>query len=206
METIQKTTSWRVAGGLVLILIGTLFLLGNVIGVETMRFAGPVMVLAFGGIFFVGMILGGRQTGALAIPGSMFVILGLMLLVQTILDAGESWAYAWALFAPAGVGVGLVVFSWWSAKPELKRPGYILITIGLTIFVVFGMFFETLFGLFDSSMSGTLVLSFGLIGLGVLLLLGRLVRWRGLIEWLPPHNEVRSRGEEKSLATKVVEQ
>jgi len=206
MDTVQKTDSWRVVGGLVLILIGALFLLGNLMGTETMRFAGPLMTLAFGSIFFVGMFLGGKQTGALAIPGSMFVILGLMLLVQTLLDAGATWAYAWALFAPAGVGVGLVIFSWWSVKPELKRPGYILIAIGLMIFIAFGVFFETLFGLFGSRLSGSLVLPLGLIGLGIFLLLGRLVRWRGLLEWLPPHNEVHSRGEEKGLEVKVVEQ
>lgn len=204
MDTIQQSKTWRVVGGLVLILIGTLFLLGNLIGVQTMAFAGPLMVLVFGSVFFVGMFAGGRQTGALAIPGSMFVILGLMLLVQNILDAGESWAYAWSLFAPAGVGVGLVIYSWWSVKPELKRPGYILITIGLVIFIVFGMFFEAFFGLFGSGMSNTVLLSLGLIGLGVLLLVGRMVRLHGIIEWLPPHNEARQDGDERALTRKAV--
>ena len=186
MDTTQHSTTWRVAGGLVLILIGALFLAGNVIGLDTMRFAPPLMVLAFGGIFFVGMVVGGKQTGALAIPGSMFVILGMMLMAQTWFDIGESWAYAWALFAPAGVGVGLIVFSWWSTKPELKRPGYILVAIGLTIFVVFGMFFEAFFGV---GMNGTVLLSFLMIGLGLLLLVGRLLRWNDLIDRLPPHSQ-----------------
>jgi hypothetical protein len=190
METVQKTTTWRVAGGLVLILIGTLFLLGNVLGLEAMKFAPPLMVLAFGGIFFVGMVVGGKQTGALAIPGCMFVILGLMLTLQAVLDVAQSWAYAWALFAPGGVGVGLVVFSWWSDKPELKRPGYILISIALVIFVAFGMFFETLFSLSGSGLNGTVILALGLMGVGVLLLLGRLLRWNDLLDRLPPHSHV----------------
>jgi hypothetical protein len=143
-------------------------------------------------MFFVGMFLGGKNVGGLAIPGSMFVILGLTMLAQSVFANWTSWSYTWAMFAPAGVGVGLVIFSWWSDKPNLKRPGYTLIAIGLGIFLVFGTFFEAMFGLFGYNMSGSVVLSLALIGLGVVVLFGRFISWNEIINRLPPHNELKA--------------
>jgi hypothetical protein len=90
------------------------------------------------------------------------------------------------------VGVGLVIFSWWSDKPDLKRPGYTLILIGLILFFAFGAFFELLFGAFGSGFSGSLILPLALIGFGVLLLFGRFIHWQQLVEQLPPHNEIKN--------------
>lgn len=186
MNTTHKTSSPGFIGGVILILLGVLFFATNWLQVSV---TGPLFVIAFGAMFFVGMVLGGKNVGGLAIPGSMFVMLGLILFAQSVLEHYESWAYAWTLFAVTGVGIGLVIFSWWSDKPQLKRPGYTLILIGVILFFVFGAFFEMLFGLFDSNISGSFVLPLALIALGVLMLLGRFIHWQQFIEQLPPHNE-----------------
>jgi len=202
MHAISRSHSWNIVGGLVLILIGMLFLLGNVVGVQTWELAGPLMMLLFGGIFFVGMFMGGRHTGALAIPGSMFVILGLLMTADALFDLGPGWASAWALFAPAGVGVGLLVYSGWSVKPELKRAGYILILIGLAIFLGFGLLLGTFFG---ASMTTTVWLALGLIGLGTLLMVGRVVQWGNVLDRLPPRfdtNQPAVQDETKALEVK----
>lgn len=191
MNTLQKPNSVGVIGGLVLITLGVLFLLGNLMRVDIMGALWPLIVVAFGAMFFVAMFMQGKSAGGLAIPGSMFVVLGLILFAQSVFGNWESWAYSWSLFAIAGVGIGLVIFSGWSDKPQLKRPGYTMIVLGLIFFVVFGTFFETLFGLFGSGMRGGLWLPLVLIGFGVVLLFGRILNWNQLIEKLPPHNELK---------------
>lgn len=189
MNTIHKPTSGGLIGGVLLILLGVLFFIGNLFRLDLGSAMGPVFVIAFGAIFFAGMIAGGKSAGGLAIPGSMFVMLGLTFLAQTFLGNWESWAYAWALFAVCGVGIGLVIFSWWSDKPNLKRPGYTLILIGVILFFAFGVFFETLFGAFGFGVTASPILPIALISLGVLLLVGRMVNWQQLLERLPPHND-----------------
>lgn len=188
MNATLKTNRAGFVGGILLILLGLLFFAGNLLGVNVWGAVAPLFVIAVGAVFFVGMVIGGKGTGGLAIPGSILVMLGLVMLAQLVMDHWESFAYAWSLFAVAGVGIGLVIFSWWSDKPQLKRPGYILILIGLILFFAFGFFFELLFGLLGSNASGW-VMPLGLIALGVLLLVGRVIPWNELIDQLPPHNK-----------------
>jgi len=44
---------------------------------------------------------------ASVIPGSIITIAGLVLAVQNTFDLFATWAYAWALVAPGGVGLGI---------------------------------------------------------------------------------------------------
>ncbi len=171
------SNSGRMIGGVILIGIGLLALLGNMFSFDAWHYVWPFFVIGFGLAFFAGMFAGGKSTGALAIPGSIFTITGLLLFWQNAFNYYQSWAYAWALVAPMGVGIGMFIFSGWSDKPELRQPARILVTIGLILFVVGGAFFEMIFHgwLFGSSVNivGPLLL----IGLGVLILFGRSFSW-----------------------------
>ena len=187
MNTTQKQTAASLIGGLILIGLGGLFLLGNLISVDFWGVLWPLFIVAFGIAFFVGMVAGGKTAGGLAIPGSMFVVLGLIFLAQQLLGHWESWSYAWSLFVFGGIGIGLLINSWWSDKPQLKRSGYTMIALGLIFFLVFGTFFEALFGLFGIGFTGATWWPLVLIVVGVLLILGRFINWSGLIDQLPPH-------------------
>ncbi len=176
-----------VIGGIALIVLGVLFLLNEFLRIDIFSSLWPLFVILFGVAFFVGMVLGGRQAGGMAIPGSMFVILGLILLAQNSFGAWASWSYAWALFAPTGVGVGIVIQSWWSDKPELKREGYKVVGIGLLLFLIFGSVFEMLLNITGLSGFGNLAWPLVLIVLGLVLLFGRLVNLSHLVDLLPPH-------------------
>ncbi len=187
MNTNQRQTTASVVGGLILIALGALFLIGNLIRVDIWGALWPVLIMAFGVAFFIGMVAGGKTAGGLAIPGSMFVVLGVIFLAQQLLGHWESWSYAWSLFVFGGIGIGLLINSWWSNKPELKRSGYIMITLGIIFFMVFGTFFEALYGLFGIGFVGNALWPLMLIFAGVLLLFTRLINLNTLIDRLPPH-------------------
>lgn len=156
--------------GLVLIGLGALFLLGQVIQINTLRMILPFFFLLPGVLFFVAMALGGKTTGPLAIPGSIVTTAGLILLFQGITGYYASWAYTWALILPAAVGIGLIIHGMYSNEPRLIHNGRRLLTTGLVLFLCFGAFFEIL--IFRST-AGSIVWPGLMIVLGAYLLLRR---------------------------------
>src|SRR5436853_3118630 len=108
--------------GMLFVGLGILFLLEQLTGFQFFHFLWPLLFVAVGLVFFAAMFSGGPNVGGLAIPGSMFVMLGLVFLYQNAFNHFESWAYAWALVAPTGVGIGLCIFGWWSSRLELRAP------------------------------------------------------------------------------------
>ncbi len=180
----------RLIGGLFLIGIGVLALFGNILNFDTWHYLWPFFIIAFGLAFFVGMFIGGKSVGGLAIPGTLFTMTGLLLLFQNTFGFWESWAYAWALIAPGGVGIGLLIFARWSDKPELIRPGRILILIGLLIFIIGGALFEFSFGILSFTHGGAYLGPLVLILIGVLLLLGRGFSWLVGPEYKPSTSSI----------------
>ena len=162
-------------GGVFLIGLGILFLIGQFLGVSVWTYLWPFFIIGFGLLFFAGMLAAGRDNdaGAMAILGSLFVMLGLIFLYQVIFNHWASWAYVWSLLAPTSVGIGLMIYSWWSHRPLLRQPGLILITIGLILFVVLGGFFELIIGFVGIQTPGRILWPVALILLGVFLLVGR---------------------------------
>ena len=130
--------------GVILILAGVLFLLSRIAGMNGWGAFWPFIIIAIGAAFFVGMALGGRSAGVLAIPGSIIVMVGLILLLQNWLAIWETWAYAWTLIVCA-VGLGIAFFGMWSDQPDLRNSGWSLARLGLVLFVVFGVLFEFIF-------------------------------------------------------------
>lgn len=132
--------------GLLLILAGVFFLVSRWSGFNRWETLWPFIIIAFGGLFFIGMILGGKTAGALAVPGSILVTIGLILLFQSLFDYYQSWAYAWALIV-ASVGVGTAIYGMWSGQPDLRRSGWSLAGLGVVLFIVFGAIFEFIFSI-----------------------------------------------------------
>ncbi|MBN1429005.1 MAG: hypothetical protein JXB07_11515 [Anaerolineae bacterium] len=156
--------------GLMLIGFGGLFLLGQVLHVGTLQLMLPFFFILPGILFFVGMIMGGKTAGPLAIPGSIVMAAGLILLFQGFARYYQSWAYAWALVFPASVGVGFMLHGKYSDESRLVQTGRRWLTVGLAIFLGAGAFFELL--IFSNS-AGRVVLPVLMIGLGAYLLLRR---------------------------------
>ncbi len=166
-------------GGLFLIGLGLFFLLAQFLNLAVWRYLWPFFIVGFGMLFFAGMVLTGREgsTGGLAIPGSLFVTMGLIFFFQTVSNHWASWAYAWTLLAPTSIGVGLMIHGWWNNRTQMYQPGLILIGLGIAMFVIFGGFFELVIGIAGFASPARILWPLMLIALGVVLLIGRGLRW-----------------------------
>jgi hypothetical protein len=78
---------------------------------------------------------------------------GVVLLLQSITGAWASWAYAWALVAPTGPGLGMWLVGTLKNRAQLVKSGSNLIRVGLIIFVVAAAFFELLIGISGSGLN-----------------------------------------------------
>jgi urea transporter len=130
--------------GVLLIAAGVLFLLSRLAGFSGWGAFWPYIIIGVGAAFFIGMALGGRNAGVLAIPGSIIVMVGLILLLQNWMAIWETWAYAWTLIVCA-VGLGIAFYGMRSNQPDLRNSGWSLARLGLVLFVVFGVLFEFIF-------------------------------------------------------------
>ncbi len=161
--------------GMVLVGLGTLFLLGQLFRIDLWAFLWPFFIIVPGLLFFVGMLLCGRAAGPLAIPGSIVTMVGLLLLYQSVTNHWESWAYAWALIFPTAVGIGLMINGHWSGIDHLVKTGKKWMVTGVVILLVSGTIFELLFNL-SGGLIGNVIWPALLIALGVYLLVSRTVR------------------------------
>ncbi len=174
----HNSSRWGIWAGVALIGLGMFFLLDQFLPVAIMGFLWPLIILAGGAAFFFGMFAGGRALGALAIPGSIITTIGLILFIQNLFGLWYTWSYAWALII-SGVGVGLVIFGNWSDLPDLRRAGRVVISVGLVLFFVFGLFFTMIASLSGIHNSGGVLWAVLLILVGVYMIFGRtfLGRW-----------------------------
>ena len=139
--------------GIVLVVLGALFLVAALLGAGVWRVVWPLLIIVPGLVFFLLMVVAGKEAGALAIPGSIVTITGLILLYQNVSHHWVSWAYLWTLVSPTGVGVGLLIWGLWSGRESIARAGWIVAKVGFALFVVFGLFFELILNISGSGMA-----------------------------------------------------
>src|SRR5215204_1590588 len=133
--------------GLLLIVLGVLFLIGRMISVDVERLAWPFFVIALGVLVFFFSLARGNQAGErLAMLGSAVTMVGTILLLQNTFDYFQSWAYAWALVFPTSVGVGQIIYGSIKHRAEMTATGRRLAVVGIILFVVLAVFFEFVIG------------------------------------------------------------
>ena len=98
------------------------------------------------GLLLLGWGLVGRVKG-LSIAGSVVTITGLLLFYQALTGHYASWAYAWALVAPGGVALGLILYGIVADVPDDVRAGSRLLLIAAGLFAAGLLFFEVLIGI-----------------------------------------------------------
>jgi hypothetical protein len=164
-----------IALGVVLVVVGLFYLAVQVADVDLSSFGWPLFIIIPGlTLLIVGFASLG--TGA-AIPGGILLMVGLVLAYQNSTGNWSSWAYAWALVAPGGVGVGLFLQGLRERNVGLIRQGRSLMFIALVIFLIGFVFFESILNL--SGISDIPIVKAALPALLIIvgiLLLGRSIR------------------------------
>ncbi len=164
--------NWQLYLGIVLVVTGGLFLADLFLPIRIMRFFWPLLIVLFGLTFIVGMLVAGRPGSGLAIPGAIITTAGLLLFIQNTFHLWVTWAYAWALLICA-TGLGLLIMNAYHKKVGLRRAGGLLIGIGLTLFVVFGVLFEIILNISGSGIYSGIFLGGGLVLLGLFVVFSR---------------------------------
>jgi hypothetical protein len=111
---------------------------------------------------------------SLLVIGAVVAGTGVILLVQSIYDYYQSWAYAWTLL-PMFAGAALYYAGDWRHDASQRALGKRFIEWSAAGFVAFGAVFELL--IFSGGHSwGRIVLPLALIGFGMLILVRRSVQ------------------------------
>jgi hypothetical protein len=174
----RRTGGSGAALGIVLVVVG-LFALGVVeFGVDLTQYGWPLFVIIPGLTLLVVGFLGGGA-GA-SVPGGIVTMLGLVLAYQSSTGDWPSWAFAWSLVAPGGVGLGLYLQALRDRDPVMLRRGRTLIFIAAMIFMIGFVFFESILGIsgMDYGIFGKAALPALLIVIGLILLVRSIQRSR----------------------------
>jgi hypothetical protein len=165
-----RRTGSSMALGIVLVVVG-LFALGVVMfGVDLTQYGWPLFVIIPGlTLLVIGFV--GLGAGA-SIPGGMITMLGLVLAYQSSTGDWPSWAFAWALIVPGGLGLGMYLQALKDRDPAALRRGRALMFVGGMIFLIGFVLFESILGIsnMDYGGFGKAALPLLLIVIGIVLL------------------------------------
>ena len=133
------------------------------------QFGWPLLIV-IPGITLLVLGITVRGVPALCVPGAMVTITGILLAVQNSFDLYATWAYAWALIAPGGVGLGMWLQGLVTGSPGLRANGLRLMGTGALLFLGFAAFFEGLlhisgrdFGVVGQAFLPAVLILFGLV-------------------------------------------
>ena len=167
-----------VALGVVLVVVGLFALLVSLFSIDLSTYGWPLFVLIPGlTLLVVGFV--GAGPGA-SIPGGMVTMLGLVLAYQNSTGDWPSWAFAWALIAPFGVGLGMYLQALRDRDIAALRRGRTLMFVGALITVIGFVLFESILGISgqDYGPLGKAALPALLILIGIILLVRSVQRSR----------------------------
>ena len=192
----QRSAHEGMVGGAILIALGVVILSQRFFDFAGFGFPWQLFIIGPGIMLFGLMILGGRKANGLAIPASVITTIGMILLVQSVFDYFESWAYVWALI-PTAVGVGTMIAGLWGGNQKMIASGKQGAKGGLGMFLAFAAFFELLIFQHGRLTSSVLILAL-IVGGGFLVVRG-LLRQRARDRWeddaLPPPASTTGEGE-----------
>lgn len=142
--------------GLLLIALGVVLLIERIWDIPILSAWWPLVAVVFGAAFFVSLLAGPRGLAILAVPGSVLLMLGLILFYQSWFSLWSTWTYIWTLLIFA-LGIGFWIFNIQMKQRWIRILAGILIGIGLLKYLGLGFFFEKLIHISDSAMAATLV-------------------------------------------------
>jgi hypothetical protein len=133
--------------GVLLVVLGALFLTGQAVGFDLGRFEWPFFVIIPGlAVSGVGLAVGGPTGERITPLGAAVTMVGVILLYQNAANHFESWTYAWALVFPTATGLGRMIYGSLKGGKEMVVTGGWSALIGAALFVVGAFFFEPVVG------------------------------------------------------------
>ncbi len=172
----QARTSPGIVAGIVLVVVGLAFLLIRLADMTFGSATWPLWIIVPGLAMLAGSFAIPPRGGlGLAIPGTMIAIVGGILWVQEAYGLYATWAYAWALVAPTGPGLAMLIYGGVHGDHELAADGFRTFLVGIGLFLGFAFFFEGVIGISGHSIPNVdEVLPYVVIGFGVLLVVASL--------------------------------
>jgi len=163
----------RIGLGILLIVLGVAFLVGRQLQIDWGAVGWPMFIVASGiGLFVLAFVVGGKPGTGFAVPAGIVTMTGLVLAAQNATGLWATWAYAWALVAPFGVGIGLVVYGALTGQRDVLRSGSGPLLVGLGLFAGFALFFEGFVGLSGFAIAGAdTLIAAGVVALGIVIML-----------------------------------
>jgi hypothetical protein len=158
--------------GVLLIVLGGLFLASEQFHIDWGHYGWPMFVIVPGAVLLVlGLAVPNEAGLGMAIPGGIITTVGLILAFQESTDTYASWSYAWALVAPGSVGVSLFLYGLLHRRLDLLDAGLRAASVGLGLFVGFGLFFENVIAVDGGSRTTALrdAMPFLAMALGVII-------------------------------------
>jgi hypothetical protein len=166
----RRGSSGTAVLGVLLILVGAAFFIGQWLDVDWGAATWPFYVIA-PGLALMAWGLTQRNGSGLTVAGSIVTIVGLVLLYQNTTDHWESWAYAWALVGPGGSGLGMLLYGTRSANRKMARDGFWQVLTAIGLFLAGLVFFEGIIGISGRRLPlPEWLLPVAIIGIGALVL------------------------------------
>jgi hypothetical protein len=131
--------------GVVLVVVGVFALLIVLSGVDLTQNGWPLFILIPG---LTLLVIGFLSFGSVAtVPGGIVTMLGLVLAYANSTGDWPIWAYAWALVIPGGIGLGMYLQALRDRDQQALRTGRTLMFIGVMIFLIGFVLFESILGI-----------------------------------------------------------
>jgi hypothetical protein len=131
--------------GIVLVVVGVFALLVVVSGIDLTQNGWPLFIIIPGlTLLVVGFVSFG---GVATVPGGIVTMLGLVLAYANSTGDWPSWAYAWSLVIPGGIGLGVYLQALRDHDHIGLRSGRNLLFISLMIFLIGFVLFESILGI-----------------------------------------------------------
>ena len=172
----QSEMQSGLVAGIVLVVAGVAFLLIRVADMALGASSWPLWLIVPGLAMLAGSFAIPPRGGlGLAVPGTIIAIVGGILWVQDMYGLYVTWAYAWALVAPTGPGLAMLLYGTVRGDHELARDGLHTFLVGIGLFLGFAFFFEGVLGISGHRIPNMdEVLPYVCIGFGAILVVASL--------------------------------